>query len=227
VALMKNLGQIVGYAGLLLESTIVVRSIQCKSFAKYPVFYTYIVSVLCADLFLRVAYAIATPSAWLFWRIEIVTVALGCGVLLEISRHVFARHISLDHLVRWVAAITFGTIFLVFAVHALFLPDWKPAANPAELERQLRVAQALALLSVVLLSEYYGVAIGKNMRGLILGFGVYVAATLIALALRQLIGIGFSPAWRVIQPSSYLVALLIWTVALWTYEGDTVTTLRF
>jgi hypothetical protein len=223
---MKNLGQIVGYAGLLLEFVIVARSIQCKSFAKYPVFYSYIVSVLCADLFLLVAYAIAKPSAWLYWRFEIVTVALGCGVLLEISRYVFARHISLDHFVRWTTALTFGAVFFVFAIHALFLPSWKPAANPAELERQLRVAQALALMSIVFLSGYYGIAIGKNMKGIILGFGVYVGATLISLALRGIIGLRFSPTWRVIQPFSYLVALLIWAVALWTYEPDNVATLR-
>jgi hypothetical protein len=224
---MKNLGQIVGYAGLLLESIIVVRSIQCKSFAKYPVFYTYIVSVLCADLFLLVAYAIATPSARLFWRFEIVTVALGCGVLLEISRYVFARHISLDHFVRWTTVLTFGSIFFVFTIHAFFLPNWNPVTNSAELERQLRVAQALALMSIVFVSGYYEIAIGRNMKGMILGFGVYVAATLMSLTLLQMIGIRFIPAWMFIQPFSYVVALLIWTVALWTYEADTVTTLRF
>jgi hypothetical protein len=221
---MQTLAQIVGYAGLLLELVIVVRSIQCKSFGKYPVFYAYIASVLCADLFLLIAYAIATPSAWLYWGVEIATVALGCGVIPEISRYVFARQISLDHFVRWTAVVTFGTVFFVFAIHAYFLPDWKPAANPAELERQLRVAQALALMSIVFLTGYYGVEIGKNMKGMILGFGVYVGATLISLALRGLIGIRFSSTWRIMQPSSYIAALLIWTFALWTYEPDKLAT---
>jgi hypothetical protein len=223
---MQILTQIVGYAGLLLELVIVVRSIQCKSFGKYPVFYTYIASVLCADLFLLIAYAIATPSAWLYWRVEIATVALGCGVILEISRYVFAQQISLNHFVRWVAIITFGTIFLVFAIHAYLLPGWKPAANTAELERQLRIAQALTLMSIVFLTGYYGVAMGKNVKGMILGFGVYVGVTLISLTLRGLIGIRFSPTWRIVQPSSYVAALLIWTFALWTYEPDNLATPR-
>jgi hypothetical protein len=162
-----------------------------------------------------------------FWRFEIVTVALGCGVLLEISKYVFARHISLDHFVRWTTVLTFGSIFFVFTIHAFFLPNWNPVTNSAELERQLRVAQALALMSIVFVSGYYEIAIGRNMKGMILGFGVYVAATLISLTLLQMIGIRFSHAWMFIQPFSYVVALLIWTVALWTYEGDTVTTPGF
>lgn len=226
---MKIFNLFVGYAGLLLEIVIVARAIQSRSFAKYPAFFAYMLSVLSAGVFLTAVEGITTPFIYtrLYWWSEIITASLGCGVLFEISRHVFARHISLDHFVRWVAVLTFGTTFLVFTVHALFLPDWKPAANPAELERQLRVAQALALLSIVLLSGYYDTAIGKNVKGIILGFGVYVGATLIALSLRRLIGIRFNRVWFVIHPASYLLALLIWTVALWTYEGDTVTTLRF
>jgi hypothetical protein len=226
---MKPLGLFLDYAGALLEFVIVARAIQSKSFAKYPTFFTYMLSVLSVAVFLNIVAGIATPFIYarLYWWSDIITVALGCGVLLEISQHVFARHISLDHFVRWVAAITFGAIFVVFAIHAFILPNWNPVANSAELERQLRVAQALGLLSIVLLSGYYGTAIGKNMKGMILGFGVYVGAALISLTLLQMIGIRFSPAWMFIQPFAYVVALFIWTVALWTYEADAVTTLGF
>ncbi len=46
-----------------------------------------------------------------------------------------------------------------------------PAANPAELERDLRIAQAIALLSIVFLTGYYGIEIGKNMKGI--DFGIW------------------------------------------------------
>lgn len=212
---MRIPSQIVWLAGLLMEIAILVRSIQCKLFGKYLLFYTYIASVLVVSALLYVA-----PGLYLrfYWPSEFVTAALGCGVIVEISGQVFAQHVSLDRFVRWIAIIVFGAIFAVFAIHALLLPHWKPAANPADLERDLRIAQAIALLTIVLLTGYYGIEIGKNMKGMILGFGVYVGASIITLTVRLFIGVRFSPAWRIIQPASYDAALLIWAVALWSYQ---------
>jgi hypothetical protein len=217
---MEIFGQIVGYAGLLLETVILVRSIQSKSFGKYSLFYTYLVSVLGASLFLYVAYSVTTRSLYarLYWQSQIITLAVGCGVIVEISRHVFAWRLSLDRFVRWVAIITFGAIFAAFALHVVFLPHWKPAGNAAELERNLRIAQAIALLTIILLAGYYRIEIGKNMKGVILGFGVYVGASIVSLTLRLFIGSRFTPVWKIAGPFSYMTALLIWTVALWSYE---------
>jgi hypothetical protein len=217
---MEILSQIVAYFGLLIEVVILGRTIQCKTFAKYPTFYTYLLTVLVTSVFLEIAsHIVAKPVyALLYWRLELVTLALGCGVIVEISARVFDRHVSLDRFVRWVAIITFGAIFLVFAIHVAFLPHWKPVANPAELALDLRIAQAIALLSIVFLTGYYGIEIGKNMKGFILGFGIFVGASIISLTLRLFIGIWFSPVWKVIGPFSYIAALLIWMVALWSYE---------
>jgi hypothetical protein len=217
---MEILSQVVAYLALLIEVVILVRAIQSKNFAKYSMFYAYLLTVLVASVFLQIAKpAVSVPVyAVLYWRLELVTVALGCGVIIEISGRVFARHLSLDRFVKWVAIITFGAIFLVFVMHVAFLPHWKPVASPAELELELRIAQAIALLSIVFLTGYYGFEIGKNMKGLILGFGVYVGASIISLTLRFFIGIWFSLVWRIIEPFSYIAALLIWMVALWSYE---------
>jgi len=217
---MWILSQVVAYLALLIEVVILVRAIQSKNFAKYSMFYAYLLTVLVTSVFLQIAKPTLSGPVYavLYWRLELVTVALGCGVIVEISGRVFARHLSLDRFVKWVAIITFGAIFLVFAIHVAFLPHWKPVANPAELELDLRIAQAIALLSIVSLTGYYGFEIGKNMKGLILGFGVYVGASIISLTLRLFIGIQFSPVWKIIVPLSYVAALLLWTVALWSYE---------
>jgi hypothetical protein len=108
-------------------------------------------------------------------------------------------------------------MFLVFAIHSFFFPHWKPAANPADLARDLRIAEAIALLTIVFLTGYYRIEIGKNMKGMILGFGVYVGTSIIMLTLRLFIGIRFSPIWKITEPSSYVAALIIWAVALWSY----------
>ncbi len=212
---MRIFSQIVWISGLLTEMTILARAIQRRSFGKYSLFYTYIASVLVVDAVFYIAPSVVPRF---YWPAELVTAALGCGVIVEISRHVFVQRVSLDRFARWVSIMAFGAIFLLFAIHAFLLPHWKPAANPADLERDLRIAESAALLTVVFLTGYYGIEIGKNMKGMILGFGVYVGASIITVTLRLFLGIRFNPIWKVIEPSSYLAALLIWTVALWSYE---------
>lgn len=220
---MGILTQIVWLAGLLLETIILVRAIQCKSFGKYPLFYAYIASVLAGD---TVLYFWQWLNARFYWQFEFLTMALGCGVIVEISRHVFAQHTSLDRFARWIAVIAFGSIFFVFAIHAFLLPHWKPATNAADLERDVRIAQAIGLLTIVLLTGYYAIELGKNMKGMILGFGVYVGTSIVVLTLQLFRGHRFTPVWAIIQPSSYVAALLIWAVALWSYEPVPASVLR-
>jgi hypothetical protein len=215
--------QIVWLGGLFLEGVILIRSIQGKSFAKYSLFYVYIASVLVTSAALWVIYIyIAKPSVnvAVYWPAQYITLALGCGVIFEISRHVFAHRVSLDRLARWTMLATFGLIFLLVAVHAFLLPKWNVAANTADLERDLRVAQAIVLMTIIFLTGYYRIEIGKNVRGMILGFGVYVGASVLSLTVRVFIGPRFSTAWQIIQSSAYFAALAIWAVALWSFEPE-------
>jgi hypothetical protein len=216
---MRILTQLIWLSGLLMEATILVRSFLGKSFTKYSVFYLYITSVLTTSTALYIA-SIAAPSIYprLYWPMLFITLSLGYGVIVEISRHVFAQHISLERFARWIAVTTYGAIFLLVAVHAFLLPRWSLAANTGDLERYLRIAEAVVLMAIVCLAAYYDIEMGKNLKGMILGFGIYVGVSVLTLALRLFVGVQFSPTWKVVQSFSYLAALSIWVVALWSYE---------
>jgi hypothetical protein len=73
-------------------------------------------------------------------------------------------------------------------------------------------------MTILFLAGYYGIEMGKNIKGMILGLGVYVGASILSLSLSLLIGMRFHTAWSIIQSSSYLAALSIWAVALWAYN---------
>src|SRR5580704_4106998 len=98
---MEIFTQFVWLGGLLLLGVILVRSVQGKSLARYPLFYAYIASVLAASAFLYLV-SIVRPSlnVPLYWDLQFVTLSLGCGVVFDISRNVFAQHVSLDRVVR-------------------------------------------------------------------------------------------------------------------------------
>ncbi len=211
--------QFVWLAGILLEGVILIRAIYGKFLAKYSLFYLYIASVFVTSTFLYVI-NIVMPSlnTHLYWYVNFITLAMGCGVIFEISRQVFQHRVPLDRVARWSMAITFGTIFLLVAIHAFLLPRWNPAADSVDLERDLRIAQAIVLMTILFLTGYYRIEMGKNIKGMILGLGVYVGASILSLSLRLLIGPAFATAWGLIQSSSYLAALSIWAVALWAYD---------
>jgi hypothetical protein len=212
--------QIVWLGGLLIEGVILLRSVLGRSLAKYPFFHLYIASVFATSMS-RYVLDIVRPSVHgLYWPKQYVTLFLGCGVIFEISRHVFARRVTLDRVARWTMLLTFGAIFLSVAIQAFFLPHWNVTTNTADLERDLRIAQAVGLMTILLLTGYYGIQIGKNIKGMILGFGIYVGASVFSLTLRLFVGARFDPAFAVIQSTAYLVALSVWVVALWSYAAE-------
>jgi hypothetical protein len=116
--------------------------------------------------------------------------------------------------------VTFGAIFLSVAIQAFFLPHWNVTTNTADLERDLRIAQAIVLMTILFLTGYYGIGIGKNIRGMILGFGIYVGASVFSLTLRLFVGTRFDRAFGVIQNTAYFLALAVWMVALWSYDSE-------
>jgi len=212
--------QTVWLGGLLIECVILVRSVLGRSLANYPFFYLYVASVFAASMALYVIAIVSPSTHGLYWPKQYVTLFLGCGVIFEVSRHVFARRVTLDRVARWTMLVTFGAIFLSVAVQAFFLPHWNVTTNTADLERDLRIAQAIGLMTILLLTGYYGIGIGKNIKGMILGFGIYVGASVFSLTLRLFVGPRFNPVFGVIQNTAYLVALSIWMVALWSYEAE-------
>jgi len=216
---MRILTQLVWLSGLLAEVTILVRSFLGKTFKKYLLFYVYVASVLTTSTALYIV-SMAAPSIYplLYWPLLFITLSLGYGAIIEISRHVFGQRVRLERFARWIAVTTYGAIFLLVAAHAFLLPRWNLATNTADLERDLRIAEAVALMVIVCLAAYYDIEMGKNLKGMVLGFGVYVGASVLTLALRLFVGIHFGPTWKIVQSTSYLAALLIWAVALWSYE---------
>lgn len=94
------------------------------------------------------------------------------------------------------------------------------SALSALLERDLRAAQAILLLVIVALVAYYRVPIGKNLRGIIVGYGVFICASVVSLTLRAYLGKSFQSWWQYLQPAAYDLTLLIWCASLWSYEAN-------
>src|ERR1700677_211295 len=76
---MLTFRQFVWFSGCLIEVAILARSIQCKSFGKYSLFYAYIMGLFGVSLFLRAASIARAPGLSRFYLpLEFITCVLGC-----------------------------------------------------------------------------------------------------------------------------------------------------
>ena len=117
-----------------------------------------------------------------------------------------------------VGLLTFGAVFCFAIAYRLVVSS--PDAALFELERNARTVQAILLFLILAVISYYQVPLGKNIKGMIAGYGLYIVTSLSTLAIRAYAGPQFNKTWNVIQPLSFDASLMIWVVALWSYQPN-------
>jgi hypothetical protein len=213
--------QLMWWLGIALEGMLIVRCLAGGHFRKYPFFFAYISCVLAIDCFSIVFYRIGTtPYAYWYWGTQFLSIIVGYGIVLEIFRLSLAEYPGADRLGRNLLLLLFGAVFVYVGFHAAMQSGWSPAKTTAELERDLRAVEALALGAIVVVIGYFRIGLGRNLKGLIAGFGFFIATGVVSLAVRSFAGRTFEPIFFYLQPACYLVTLQIWTVALWSYAPN-------
>lgn len=206
--------------GILLQTLLLLRGCWAGNVKRFPYFYVYIASGLLDAI---VAYFIfvtrRTSFHEFYWLGEFVTLFFGCGLILEIFKHVLAPYPGAERFARILCLTTFGLIFL-FGIASSLASSVQPANSEIDLERDVRTAQILFFLAILAVIAYYGVALGRNMRGMIFAYGLYLSASLITLALRSYLGLRFDAAWNLLEPLSFDVSLFLWLAALWSYDPN-------
>lgn len=204
-------------AGVVVELLLLLRGMQTKLVKRYYFFYTYALSVMIGSV--AIVAAILTSSnlyhSW-YWPLQLATLVTGYGILLEILNQVLAPYPGAEKFARISGVIAFGAIFCFAVIAPLLMPHWS-RGTVIEFERDLRSVQAIFVFGLLAVIFYYGIPIGKNMKGMILGYGLYILTSLVSLAVRAYAGKPFDKVWDVAQPLSFDTSLVIWLVALWSY----------
>ncbi len=98
---------------------------------------------------------------------------------------------------------------------------WPPSmATNLELESVLRMVQAVGLGALVLLFFSYSIPFGKNLRGVLLGYGLFIGESVIWLKFASSGGNRFRDIWFYLHPASYFVVLGVWAMHLWSYAPN-------
>jgi hypothetical protein len=223
---LLNRGQIqmltsIVWIGDALMAAILFRAYRAKLLGKYPFFYAYIASILVTGILLGTVYYphSATYKRW-YLAMNYPTMLLGCGIILEIFHHALGAYPGASRVARISGAIVFGFIFCYAMVYPSWMAPLTSAGTAIELERDLRTVQAIFLFGLLGIISYYGIVVGKNVKGMAMGYGLFIGTSLISAAMRSYIGPSFYPVSSFVQPFSYVVCLCIWTNALWSYQPN-------
>ncbi len=204
--------------GLVLESVLLVRALLGNLLKYYSLFYLYLISVL-----LRSASLFAIYHLWpnfyspAYWFTQFLNVLLGCALVWEVYKVALARYLGAARMARNVLAFLFILAITRIFVKAWNSPNWIPGRTTLETERDLRIVQLALLIGLVSLFASYAIPLGRNLKGIIYGYGLFIATSVAHLTLRDYLGDSFQRAWQYIQPICYLVVLVMWCATLWSY----------
>jgi hypothetical protein len=203
---------------LVLESVLLLRAFLGNFLKQYPFFYLYLGCVLIRDLsLLPIYYLWPTFYPYAYWYSQFFHVAVGCGVVWETYKLALSRYPGAARMARNVLPFIFIFSISRILVKVWNSPRWIPGRTSLEAERDLRIVQIALLLGLVALFAYYVIPLGRNLKGIIYGFSVFVGTSVIQLTLRDYLGDSFQHLWQYIQPMAYIGVLGIWCVALWSY----------
>lgn len=204
-------------AGSLLCLGLLVRGLSVRNLRQYYFFYAYTGSVIVGAT-LTIGVKLAAPQSYQqwYWPLQFVTLVTGYGILLEIMNHVLGAYPGAERFAKFSGIAAFAAIFCFALIAPRMMPHWS-GGTVIEFERDMRCVQAVFLTGLLAVIFYYLIPLGRNMKGMIAGYGLYILTSLMSLAVRAYAGSGFDRVWDVVQPLSFDASLLIWLVALWSY----------
>jgi hypothetical protein len=212
--------QAIWVAAIFLEGLLVFRSWHTRLRCAYPLFFSYLALVLTQDI-LRYLVAHFSPSIYpeIYWSTEFLGVFAGCAVVLEFHWIGLAKFPGVAKLARFAVmlgfSLTVGKVLLTAMQGSL---GWS-VLRIIELERDMRFVQIIAICSLLFLFLGYRIPIGRNLRGIILGYGLFLGINIVNLTYLARFGGTVQFIASYIQSSAYFVALCVWTVSLWSYAA--------
>jgi hypothetical protein len=208
--------------GIALELVLLVRGVQQGLLRRYPIFYSYLAFVVLTDILLFAIRPERPSYLYVYWTTEFLGLLVGCLVFLELYRVALAPYPGTARLARASLVVLFLVAITRTVIKTLNVPQWWTNATPAQVEGLLRVCQLLAILGLTVLCLFYSIPFGKNLRGILLGYGFYVSWSVVCLAL---VAAGVAKAdslWSYTFSSSYVISVVVWTVHLWSYQPNPV-----
>lgn len=204
---------------VLLEGLLLWRLSQQHLWSRYPYLSLFVAYGSLGDVLLFPINRY--KPAWFpvaYWRIETVALFLQFLINWEFYRGIFWRSTLRELAWKVLLVVELGLLPAILALgwsQASSVPVPHLPLSPV-IEQYTSFAQALLLLATAAIASYYRMPLGKNLRGLGLGFGVYLLLRVVNFATVQAFP-RFRDYWRLLTPMTFIGMLAIWLWAFWQF----------
>lgn len=149
-----------------------------------------------------------------YWGNEGISVVLAFLALQESFYLVFRNFLS----IRWFRLL-FPGIGLLMLFVALLRAAFHPVVQASLLASTLITLEIIVgflqfgiFCLFILLVQFFHLRWRQQAFGVVLGFGIAAAGTLVVLLLRSEFGTKFNPVVRITAPIAYIIAVVVWVV---------------
>jgi hypothetical protein len=208
------------WVGTFLEALLLMRGLQAKLVRVFPIFYSYLFLVFVGEILRFLSYHwFASHYYEVYWSTQVLSLVGGSAVIFEIYRVGLRRFPGTARMTQYLLLIVFGLVFSKALVRTSSGLYDRFAGTMVDLERDLRIVQAVALLALLSLFLLYAIPFGRNLRGIFVGYGLFISMIVTQFTLLRFFTSNVVVFWSYLQPVCYLMVLCLWIVALWSLDG--------
>lgn len=211
------------FSTLGLFIVLICVAIWRRFISNYWAFYLYLTLLLVVGV-LRY-YVLATDQnayLWVYWWTKFLAVSAGFCVIWEIFNQTLAHYPGVLRVARFLVSSTFVIAVSNASVGAMNGRTLDFVRSVVRLERNMLALQGVLLVLLAVLIVYYGIPLGRNSKGLLCGYCLYLGTSVILLTMQSALGPAIQPRVDQLRQASYLVAVFIWVATFWRYEPNPV-----
>jgi hypothetical protein len=209
---VKSPELVLALVGTGLQSVLCLLLFIRRTYREFPIFFGFAAVSVAATVVLWGARKNLTVYSEIFWTNEALGVVLAFLVLNEALRSVFRNFLGMRWFRRLFPGI--GVLLICAAVlRIIILP--RPAFSLLTttiigLEIAIGFLQFGIFSLFLILMRLFHLRWGQHAAGIVFGFGVSAAGSLVAFLLRSEFGTKFDPVIRIAPTVAYIIGVAIW-----------------
>lgn len=214
---------LIWWTTIALEMFLLIRAGSGQMAAKFPVFYSYLTSVLLISL-LRVASHRFYPIGYqnFYWYTEFLSVLAGYGVIFEIYKKALKNHPGVSRRSQKVLLLVLSVTLIEVVLNMFNHPNESWVHAIAKLGRDLRYVELALWIVMLAMLSLYRIPASRNLKGLISGYGLFIALSVVNLTFVFQTGDPLAELASKLAPTAYLITLVIWCGTLWSVHPEPV-----
>ena len=209
------------WLGMGLEFLILWRGIRLGLVRLYPYLFMYLAIAFVRSVCLLPLRELSSPYYPVaYWWSHALLSIFRFMILWEVFRQSFSWRKNIRTMASAIILLVLSSLFAAFLFDfGVATGLFKPESFFPDFERRINFSQAAALVAMMSMVQYYGIRLGRNMWGVAIGLGIYIALSVVNHALLEQIS-SYFPLWQWTSQLSFVGLLGIWTWALWQYEPN-------